>query len=205
MNLFMKDFQWMATLIGRICLEVYLRTKYLQHIKMLIYHLTVRGKATGRVDYNLAKQIDNHVLAKPCTWSVTMYSQLRCVRTFRKCSLVFAVLIVAKATAWAMYLLLSQFFKPLLGRTRSRGKCWAAIRLFHRPEPSGRAVHEEFDGLENHMVEGLFFCTTLPGRRGGHTRAETSHISAEPVKPDPRCSWKGDSWGVGAGVRDESA
>jgi len=27
-------------------------------------------------------------------------------------------------------------FKPLLGRTRSRGRCWAAIRLSHRSEPS---------------------------------------------------------------------
>ena len=31
------------------------------------------------------------------------------------------------------FLFLSQFFinKPLLGRTRSRGRCWAAIRLSH--------------------------------------------------------------------------
>jgi len=46
------------------------------------------------------------------------------------------------------WLLLSQFFKPLLGRTRSQGRCWAAIRLSHRPELSGRAVHGEVDGLE---------------------------------------------------------
>jgi len=39
------------------------------------------------------------------TLSVTMYSQLRCVRTFRKCPRVFAVVIVAKATAWAMYVM----------------------------------------------------------------------------------------------------
>ena len=42
--------------------------------------------------------------------------------------------------------LLSEFWKPLLGRTRSRGKCLAAIRLSHRPELSGRAVHEKVDG-----------------------------------------------------------
>jgi len=30
-------------------------------------------------------------------------SQLHCVRTFHRCSRVFAVLIVANATAWAMY------------------------------------------------------------------------------------------------------
>ena len=36
-----------------------------------------------------------------------------------------------------LILLLSQFFKPLLGRTRSRGKCWAAIRLSNRPGRMG--------------------------------------------------------------------
>ena len=34
----------------------------------------------------------------------------------------------------------------MLGCTRSWGRCWAA-RLFHRSETSGRAVHEEVDGL----------------------------------------------------------
>ena len=47
-----------------------------------------------------------------------------------------------------LFLLLSQLLKPLLGCTRSRGRCWAAIRLSHRPEPSGHAVHGEFDGLD---------------------------------------------------------
>jgi len=37
---------------------------------------------------------------------------------------------------------------PPLGRTRSRGRCRAAIRLSYRPEPSGHAVHEEVDGLD---------------------------------------------------------
>ena len=45
------------------------------------------------------------------------------------------------------FLLLSEFY-PLLGRSRFRGRCWAAIRLSHRPEPSGHAVHEEVDGLD---------------------------------------------------------
>jgi len=35
---------------------------------------------------------------------------------------------------------LASLFNPLLGRTRSRGRCWAAIRLSHPPEPSSRAV-----------------------------------------------------------------
>ena len=36
---------------------------------------------------------------------------------------------------------LSTSWNPLLGRTRSRGRCWAAIQLSHRPAPSGHAVH----------------------------------------------------------------
>jgi len=36
----------------------------------------------------------------------------------------------------------ASFFKPLHGRTRSRGRCWAPIQLSHHPAPSGRAVHE---------------------------------------------------------------
>ena len=89
------------------------------------------------------------------------------------------------------------FFYPLLGRARFRGRCWAAIRLSHRPEPSGRAVHGEVDWtLEDDMVDGLFFCITLTGRRGGHTPyvqagAETSDTGAEAVKPDPSSSWEG--------------
>jgi len=46
-----------------------------------------------------------------------------------------------------VFLLLSQLFNPLLGRTISRGRRWAAIQLSHRPESPGRAVHDEVDGL----------------------------------------------------------
>jgi len=42
--------------------------------------------------------------------------------------------------------LLSYFSNNCL--TKSRGRCWAAIRLSHRPELSDRAVHEEVDGLD---------------------------------------------------------
>jgi len=43
--------------------------------------------------------------------------------------------------------------------------------------------------LEDNMVDGLFFCATLTGRRGGHTPfvqagVETSDASAEAVKLD---------------------
>jgi len=62
--------------------------------------------------------------------------------------------------------------------------------------------------LEDNMIDGLFFCTTLTGRRGGHTQfvqagAETPDAGAD--KPDPGSSWEGHSEGVGAGVGDESA
>jgi len=46
------------------------------------------------------------------------------------------------------------------------------------------------------MVDGLFFCATHTGRRGGHTpfvQAETSDTGAEAVKPDPGSSWEGHS------------
>ena len=105
---------------------------------------------------------------------------------------------------------LNQFFNPPLGCIRSRGRCWAAIQLSHRPEPSGRAVHGEVDGLdiEDNMADDLF-CATLTGRRGGHTPfvqagEETSDTGAEAIEPDPRCSWEG-SRRVGADVGDENA
>ena len=52
--------------------------------------------------------------------------------------------------------------------------------------------------LEDKMVDGLFFCATLTGCRGAHTLSEqagveTSDTGAEVVKPDPRCSWEGQS------------
>ena len=60
------------------------------------------------------------------------------------------------------------------------------------------------------MVDSLFFCATLTGRRGGHTPfvqagAETSDTGAEAVKLDPGSSWEGHSGGVGADVGDENA
>jgi len=60
--------------------------------------------------------------------------------------------------------------------------------------------------LEDDMVDGLFFCTTLTGRRGGHTRfveagAETSDTGAEVVKQDPGSSWEGHAGGGGCRCR----
>jgi len=54
------------------------------------------------------------------------------------------------------------------------------------------------------MVNGLIFCATLTGRRGGHTPfvqtgAETSDTSAEAIELDTRCSWQDHSMRVGRG------
>ena len=62
------------------------------------------------------------------------------------------------------------------------------------------------------MMNGLFFCATLTGRRGGHTPfvlagAETSDSGAEAVKPDPGspCACHSGGEGVGDDVGDENA
>jgi len=59
------------------------------------------------------------------------------------------------------------------------------------------------------MVDGLFFCATLTGRRRGHTPsvqagAETSDTSAEAFELDPSSSWEGHSERVGTGVKNEN-
>jgi len=59
------------------------------------------------------------------------------------------------------------------------------------------------------MVDGLFFCATLTGRRGGHTPfapagADTSDTDGDAVEPEPGSSREGHSEGVGAGIGDES-
>jgi len=61
--------------------------------------------------------------------------------------------------------------EKLLGCTRSRGRCWAANRMSHHPEPPGRAFHGRSINwtLKDNMFDGLFFCATLTGRKGGHT------------------------------------
>ena len=64
-----------------------------------------------------------------------------------------------------------------------------------------QAVQRSIDWtLENNMVDGLFFCATLTGHRGGHTPfvqagAETSNTSAGAVEPDPGSSWESHSGG----------
>jgi len=61
--------------------------------------------------------------------------------------------------------------------------------------------------LEDNMVDGLFFCSTLTGRRASHTPfvqtgEETPDTGAEAVKPDPGSSLEGPSGGMGAGCRE---
>jgi len=46
-----------------------------------------------------------------------------------------------KSNVWCFFFVIwASHYCPLLGRTRSWGRCWAAIRLSHCPELSGRAV-----------------------------------------------------------------
>ena len=99
------------------------------------------------------------------------------------------------------------FFYPLLGRARFRGMCWAAIRLSHRPEPSGRAVRGEVDGLDIAGRPGRRFVylrhTHRPQRRPYpfvQAGAETSDTGAEAVKPDPDSFWEGHSGWVWTGI-----
>jgi len=97
---------------------------------------------------------------------------------------------------------------PLLGHTRSRGRCWAAIRLSRRPEPSDHAV---YGGVNRRDIGGQhgYLVSHTHRLQKGHTpfveaRAETCDIGAEAIKPKPRCSWQGHSRRVDVDVDDES-
>ena len=59
-------------------------------------------------------------------------------------------------------LLLSQLFKPLLGRTRSRARCWAAVRMSHCPEPSGHAVNWERRWIGHWRTTWSTVCSSAP-------------------------------------------
>ena len=81
-----------------------------------------------------------------------------------------------------------------LAETRSQGRCWAANRLSHHPELSGRAIHGEVDGLDMGRHHGQRFdllCHTHKPQKGPYlfvqTTAQTSKTRAEAVEPDPRC------------------
>ena len=77
-------------------------------------------------------------------------------------------------------------FNPLLGYTRSRGRCWAAIQLSPHPEPSGHAVHGKAGGLDiqgQHGWQLVLLHQTHRPQRGLYpfvqARVETSNTSAE--------------------------
>jgi len=80
--------------------------------------------------------------------------------------------------------------------------------LSQRPEPSGCAVHEEVDGLEDNMVDGLFFCSTLTDRSGGHTPFAQAGVET-PVRRrlirTQALLGRATPGGLGAGVGDENA
>jgi len=76
----------------------------------------------------------------------------------------------------------------------------------HQAMQSMRLMHWT---LEDNVVDGLFFCATLTGHRGGRTPfvqagMEMSDTSAEAVKPHPGCSWEDHSKAMGASVGDEN-
>ena len=107
---------------------------------------------------------------------------------------------------------MSKFFKPLLGHTICRAgveQPFHCLSVQHRQ--AVQSMRKSMDWtLEHNMVDGLFFCKTLTGRRGDQNPfvqagAETSDTGAEAVKPDPGSSWEGHSRKVGTGVWNENA
>ena len=75
---------------------------------------------------------------------------------------------------------------------RYRGRCWAAIRLSHRPEPSGRVVRGGIDGLDSGTQHGRRFVL--------------SHTHSPQRRPYPYCTGRSGNvrhrWGGGwAGPR----
>ena len=105
---------------------------------------------------------------------------------------------------------LSQFFTPLLGRTTvdlGAGVEQPFVCLIIQNRQAVQSMRGSMDWtLQDNMVDGLFFCATLTGRRGGHTPfvqagAETPDTSAEAAKPDPSCSFRGEGAGVGMKMR----
>ena len=110
-------------------------------------------------------------------------------------------------------LLLLSFERVLLLSTASppryRGRCWAAIRMSHRPEPSGRAVRGGVDGLDSGGRHGRWFVlrhTHRPQKypictgRSGNVRHRCGGGWA-----GPRLFLGGSFRGVGACVGDENA
>ena len=101
---------------------------------------------------------------------------------------------------------------PLLRRTGSRGRCWAAIRLSRHPVPSGHALRREADGLDSegqHGQRSVPLRQTHEPQKGPYPicvsrNGKVRHRCAESVKLRPRCSWQGYFRSVGSDVGEES-
>jgi len=99
----------------------------------------------------------------------------------------------------ALLLLIKRVLLSTANPPRYRGRCWAAIRLSHRPEPSGRVVRGEVGALDIGGRHGRRFVLRLthrPQRRPYpfvQAGAETSDNGAEVVDPDSGSSWEGHS------------
>ena len=62
--------------------------------------------------------------------------------------------------------------------------------------------------LEDNMIDGLFFCATLAGRRSGHLCKQEQKRPTpvrERLRRGHRCSWQGHSRRVGRGWKSRSA
>jgi len=59
----------------------------------------------------------------------------------------------ASTSCFIIIIVSASSFSPLLGRTRSRGRCWAA----NGSSQSGRAIHGEVDGLDIGRQHGQRF------------------------------------------------
>jgi len=111
--------------------------------------------------------------------------------------------------------LLLSFERVLLLSTasppRHRDRCWAAIGMSHRPEPSGHVVRGGVDGLDSGGRHGRRFVlrhTHRPQRRPYlicTSRSGNVQHWCEAVEPDPGSPWEGHSGCVCTGVRNWSA
>ena len=115
----------------------------------------------------------NEILADIRTWAILMMlirdPDQRVPPSIDE--IVTAVQQIVVFVVWRIFFVVwASYFDSLLGCTRSRGRCWAAIQLSHNQEHSGSAVHGEVDGSDiRGQHDGLFLCITPAGCRGGHT------------------------------------
>ena len=78
----------------------------------------------------------------------------------------------------------------LLGRTRSRGRCRAAIQLYRHPEPSGHALHGVVDELDSGGQHGR---RSVPLRHSHKPQKDIPHVRKQQRKR-PTPVWRRLSW-----------